>query len=81
MEIKLKLRIKGVEIELDQNEAKELHEMLDGLMSNEKTQIIREYWPWYDTRRTYPYIWKTYPYVKWDTGSTCTDMKVSVVCD
>ena len=68
MEIKLKLRIKGVEIELDQNEVKELHEMLDGLVGS---QIIHEYWP----------PWRTYPYVKWDTGSTCTDMEVSFVCD
>lgn len=64
MEIKLKLKVRDVEIELTKDEAIKLKELLDGLTGKE---IIKEkeYVPWYPYR-WYPYYTQTY----WDTYTT-----------
>ena len=66
MEIKLKLKIKDVEIELSKDEAKELVKLLEGL-TGEKIIEYRGYW--------YPY-WPVYPSTPWvtwtDTSTTST---------
>ncbi len=64
MDIKLKLKVKDVEIELSQKEAKELCEALQALVGEPETvvrEVIRDhnpglpYWPW---RTEYPrYTW------------------------
>ncbi|MHA2039481.1 MAG: hypothetical protein ACW98X_23905 [Promethearchaeota archaeon] len=47
--IKLKLKIKDVEIELTKSEIKELKSILDEIFPQK--EIVREYWPYY------PYRW------------------------
>jgi hypothetical protein len=51
MEIKLKLKVKDVEIELSQEDAKELRDALNSLVG--KPEVIREY-PWYPWIFGYP---------------------------
>jgi len=65
MELKIKLKIKDVEIELDKKELKELKNILDELFPKEKEYI---YYPTY-----YP-IYRTYPYweVTYTTASNLT---------
>lgn len=62
MEIKLKLKVRDVEIELTRTEAIELKKLLNELTGKE---IIREkeYAPWW------PYSWP-YHYVSWETSTT-----------
>lgn len=63
MEIKLKLKIKDMEIELSTNEAKELCKALEMLTGEKTKEIIRE---------TYPYFIPTYPTYPWYDGTwTC----------
>jgi len=73
MEIRIKLKIKGVEIELDLKEAKELKEILEGITGN-KTEIIKEkeYVPYYPYR--YPYYPEPYnPWtVTWTSDASST---------
>ena len=66
MDIKLKLKVKDIEIELSQKEAKELCEALQALVGEPKT-IEREihyptlpYQPWSPTR----------PWYAWNTATT-----------
>ena len=60
MELKIKLKVKDVEIELTKDEALELKDLLDKLCT-QKT----EYVPYYPT---YP-IQPTYPWSPWYTGT------------
>ena len=73
MEITIKLKVKGVEIKLTRQEAKELADALDGLTGTERWHVIPYYpgtipVPWYPTYPTYP--WPYTPFVWTNTGGT-----------
>ena len=66
MDITIKLKVKGIEIELTRQEAKELADALDGLTGTERWRVIPyEPLPWYPTYPTYP----TYPDLPWSNIS------------
>ena len=79
MELKIKLKVKDVEIELTKDEALELKDLLDKLCT-QKT----EYVPYYPT---YP-IQPTYPWSPWYTGTPwpgntilCDDWQTYTISD
>lgn len=76
MEVKIKLKIKDVEIELNRKEAKELKDILNDLVGREK-----EYIPYPEPYPVYPNPW--YPvYDKWEiTWGMTTDNKTQSECN
>ena len=82
MEIKLKLKVKDVEIELSQTEAAELCKALQGLVGEPKIiekEIIHDHYPWYPT---YPWTSPSYVvtsgYATWaDTSHISDDVSIS----
>ena len=75
MDIKIKLKIKDVEIELDRKELKELQSILNELFPKEKEYIYYPYrplevtwYPWYPNAPSITY----YPYntTSWTTSSS-----------
>jgi hypothetical protein len=76
MEIKLKLKVKDVEIELTPEDAKELCKALQALVGEK--EVIKEihhdgYWPWVWTNP-----WSKYP-VTWTTTYANTDKSVCLM--
>ena len=62
MDITIKLKVKGIELELTRQEAKELADALDGLTGTERLRVVPYepmLIPWYPT--SYP----TYPPLPW----------------
>jgi hypothetical protein len=60
MEIKLKLKIKDVEIELSEKDAVDLRDALKRLTGDEM-KVIRDWYPLYIDRYVRPY-WDTHPW-------------------
>ena len=74
MDITIKLKVKGIEIELTRQEAKELADALDGLTGTERWRVIPYEpmpIPWYQTYPAYP----TYP--GWGTPWDGTPISIS----
>jgi hypothetical protein len=78
MEIKIKLKIKDIEIELTQNEAKELNDFLNVLFGEKAKEItmpiIIERWKEWYPRWTYP----SFPVWYSDTKTQCNTISYEV---
>ena len=79
MELKVKLKLKDVEIELSKEEAQELVETLKDIFGKEKEYV--PYNPWYPS---WPYyninpFWKPWPEITWiaDSGTDWTTNTIS----
>jgi len=64
MEVKVKLKIKDIEVELSMSEVNELRKLLEKITGKEtivEKEIIKEkeYWPWYPYRPPVVYYWGT----------------------
>ncbi len=81
MDIKLKLKIKDVEIELSAQEAKDLLSLLDGLVGpKEKQHYWTPYYPYWPTVTFSPHIWHTTsgtPYKISDHSDTVASWRIS----
>ena len=64
-EIKLTLKVKGVEIELSPKDAEGLYEALGKLVSKKEKEYTYPIYPW----GWYPWTYNSYPYTVWWSGS------------
>jgi len=76
MDLKVKIKIKDVEIELDKKELKELKDILEDLFSEKKIGYVPypyypTYYPTYPYYRTYPYWEVTYGSITYSNKTTC----------
>ncbi len=67
MEIKIKLKIKDVELELSEKETRELHDILDHLVDQNGRIMWYPYYPYYP----FP-SWEPYKVTWSDSGTTNT---------
>ena len=76
MEVKIKLKVKDVEIELTMEEAKDLRDVLSDLAGAKEVVKYVDRYPWYQWP-TYPASHDATPWVKWSNGSMTTESAIS----
>jgi len=83
MEVKIKLKIKDIEIELSEKEAGELKDILERLTEPTRPIIEKEFVPCpvYPTFPIYPDPYPQWPYDHWyvtGTGNTSNDQHITI---